>query len=702
MPAVSIIVPIYNVEDYLDECLSSIVNQTLNDIEIICVNDGSTDNSLEIIQKFASADDRVKVIDKKNAGYGAAMNDGISAAEGEYIGIVEPDDFVDTDMYESLYDIATKRENEYDLVKSAWREISDDDSYPIVKDPYKDLPQEKPINLSSHMDALTPHPSIWTGIYKTSLIRDNQIKFKEVPGAGWVDNPFFLETLFFAEKPAFTSRPFYNYRAGNEVAHSSLRDATIPFSRLLEMLDFLDSQEEREVFRKALLWRAFPYLRSTLNSPAYEKQADQANELIRRFFSRVPSEMIDDPIFNLEDRENFELFSKLELSVPESKNPRVTIVVPCKNCAGVINRCVDSLKSQTLQDMEVFFIDFGSSDYTPAKLYARTLDDGRMKVIRLVENTEGAAKRLGLDNASGEYVAFMQPDETADPGFASCIYSNAIESHADILFYNSNIYLEKSGKFKDDPSLNIDLFGSDAPSAPSGLKPFLSFTVMNTIGHNALFKTEFTRNNDLSFLDIPAFNDVSIFVLSFLLAKNVAIDDQCHLHRKQSLVSLESKEEKRFWKFLDQGLQGLKKSLDHHEVYLDHEREFKNFAAGYFAKSADALHSSRDLASFFETLKMEWLPKYELPIERAFYRNDEVFEFIERIYGESVEELLMDELQLEISKRKQALREKREAVKELKDIKKNFSSNASKNISNNKKAQKTSNSGKRRFGFLKK
>ena len=101
MPKVSIVVPVYNVEKYLDECIESIINQSLNDIEIICVNDGSTDSSLEILNNYAQKDKRIIVINKSNSGYGNTMNIGINAAKGEYIGIIESDDFADTKMFEN-------------------------------------------------------------------------------------------------------------------------------------------------------------------------------------------------------------------------------------------------------------------------------------------------------------------------------------------------------------------------------------------------------------------------------------------------------------------------------------------------------------------------------------------------------------------------------------------------------------------------
>ena len=108
MPKVSIIVPTYNVAEYLDQCMTSLINQTLKDIEIIAINDGSTDNSLEILKRYAEKDSRIKIIDKENGGYGIGMNIGLDNCTGDYVGILEPDDYVKTSMYGDLYELAEK------------------------------------------------------------------------------------------------------------------------------------------------------------------------------------------------------------------------------------------------------------------------------------------------------------------------------------------------------------------------------------------------------------------------------------------------------------------------------------------------------------------------------------------------------------------------------------------------------------------
>ena len=116
MVKVSIIVPVYNVEKYLKQCLDSILAQTLKEIEVICVDDGSADSSGEILDQYALQDGRVKVLHRENRGYGSAMNAGLDAAMGEYVGIVESDDCILPEMYQTLYE-ATDSEK-LDIVKS--------------------------------------------------------------------------------------------------------------------------------------------------------------------------------------------------------------------------------------------------------------------------------------------------------------------------------------------------------------------------------------------------------------------------------------------------------------------------------------------------------------------------------------------------------------------------------------------------------
>lgn len=216
MPKVSIIIPIYNVDQYLRECLDSVVHQTLQEIEIICVNDGSKDNSLMILEEYAAADSRIKVISKWNSGYGHTMNVGINAATGEYIGIVEPDDYVKLDMYETLYSLA-KREN-LDLIKADFYRFTG--SGESLKVEYNHLSNDsgyynKVLNAKDNIDVFRFIMNTWSGIYKREFLNRYHIRHNETPGASFQDNGFWFQTFCRAERMYFVNQPFYMNRRDN-------------------------------------------------------------------------------------------------------------------------------------------------------------------------------------------------------------------------------------------------------------------------------------------------------------------------------------------------------------------------------------------------------------------------------------------------------------------------------------------------------
>lgn len=113
MTKISAILPVYNVEQYIKDCLDSIINQTMDDIEIICVNDGSLDNSLQVLEEYAQKDARIKIISQENQGQGIARNNGLKIANGEYITFIDPDDWVDVDMFEKMYNSAKKFDSDF-------------------------------------------------------------------------------------------------------------------------------------------------------------------------------------------------------------------------------------------------------------------------------------------------------------------------------------------------------------------------------------------------------------------------------------------------------------------------------------------------------------------------------------------------------------------------------------------------------------
>ncbi len=243
MIKVSIIVPIYNVEKYLKTCIESILNQTLEEIEIICINDGSTDTSLDILNSFSEKDKRIRIINKLNSGYGATMNIGLSVARGEYIGIVEPDDYIKENMFEELYNFAEK--SSADIVKSDFYYYLGENNQARKTGKISCYIANKPTNIKEYPEILKIQPSIWSAIYKREFIEKYQIKFLETPGASYQDTSFAFKCLCLAERLYFTTNAYLYYRLDNENSSVNSHSKVFAICREFEEItDFLNSNIE--------------------------------------------------------------------------------------------------------------------------------------------------------------------------------------------------------------------------------------------------------------------------------------------------------------------------------------------------------------------------------------------------------------------------------------------------------------------------
>lgn len=218
-PKVSILVPIYNAQEYLQQCLDSIISQTLREIEIICINDGSTDNSLSIIKKYQRKDERINIIDKSNTGYGDSMNQGISSAKGEYIGIVESDDFISSSMFELLYNKA--KEHNAEIVKGNYYCYQGNNEIQVAEYLSK-LPYNTVLNEKERNELILCTPAIWCGIYKKEFLEKKKIKFLPTPGASYQDLGFSYKTVLSAEKVILIKDSVLYYRIDN--INSSVKD----------------------------------------------------------------------------------------------------------------------------------------------------------------------------------------------------------------------------------------------------------------------------------------------------------------------------------------------------------------------------------------------------------------------------------------------------------------------------------------------
>lgn len=202
---ISIIVPVYNVEKYLDQCISSILRQSYSNLELILINDGSTDNSEKICKKYEQLDQRVKYYSQKNAGAAAARNFGIEKAEGEFLGFVDSDDFIDRDMYQRMMECQQK--TKADIVKISNRDILDDGS--IIEKKESNITEILDKKAEIKKTLLKPgHFSLWRCLFSAKLFHNVQIP----QISNFEDIAISTTLLQKANKIAYINKMLYNYR----------------------------------------------------------------------------------------------------------------------------------------------------------------------------------------------------------------------------------------------------------------------------------------------------------------------------------------------------------------------------------------------------------------------------------------------------------------------------------------------------------
>lgn len=293
MVKVSVILPSLNVGEYIRETIKSVAAQTMQEIEIICVDAGSTDGTLEIINELATDDDRILLLKSDRKSYGYQMNIGIAAASGEYIGIVETDDYLEPDMYETLYGFA--KEYDADIVKSDFDVFTQDSEGRRLFVPYS-LKRNNRVEYGkvySGRDYISgevkPECYIWNAVYRRDYLAEKEILFNETPGASFQDFSFRYQTIYNAERIVATDRSFYHYRRDNAGASTynarteeyNLRETKFTIDKLSEQ-GIIGERCDNAIVSEFIEFAFLPYIEMRKwNEPSEgtEKAFDEYREL---------------------------------------------------------------------------------------------------------------------------------------------------------------------------------------------------------------------------------------------------------------------------------------------------------------------------------------------------------------------------------------------------------------------------------------
>lgn len=461
-PKVSVIIPVYNAEKYLRQCLDSVVNQTLREIEIICVDDGSTDGSLAILREYEAADSRVKVLTQKNQYAGVARNNGMAAAQGKYFAFWDADDFFELDTLQLEYEHCEKYHADICLCGA--------DKYDELAGRFDPAPWWlNTKNIESSTFSLETNPkdifqvtnmAPWTKLFSAHFIEKCHLQFQALPRAN--DVYFSMVALALAKRIVTLNRNLIHYRVGISTNLQSNNYASpLTFCKALsavknELKDKGVFDAAYESFRNTAL-SLFSYnLRKVKHN---QKAFDELRSAIRnRYLDEfhvatlrecdVQNKKDYTALLNyLNDRGEkcSTLYQLYEKSNPN--NPKVSIIIPVYNTECYLNDCLTSVCEQTFTDIEIICIDDKSTDNSLSILQSYAKKDSRVIVLAQAENThQGGARNAGLDIALGKYVWFIDADDYIDLDAVEILVKKMETlGDVDLLSFNCDAFTERDG-----------------------------------------------------------------------------------------------------------------------------------------------------------------------------------------------------------------------------------------------------------------
>lgn len=505
----SVIIPVYNVEDYLNECLDSVINQTLEDIEIICIDDGSTDNSPNILKEYQKKDSRIKIITKENGGQATARNLGIKEAQGEYIAFVDSDDFIEPTMFEKLYTKAKDNNLDIAMCKIATfdnqtEEIKDNVWYymlGVFRDFDKDIFNHKDTKEFTCHIAVTPYNKL----YKTTLLKENNILFPE--GLIFEDEKFFYDTYLRAKRVSIVDEFLYYYRINRKgstvdtIKDNDFSDI-VPISKLIrETFKETDNYEDYKI----LLSNRFIHLqlaRFTQTSQKYKEtffnllKSDLEEVLAdRTIYDNLESDvkLRVDKIINSESLNEFE---KLD------EDKVFSVVMACYNAENHLDETINSLLGQSFSfgsNIQLILVDDGSTDKT-AEICLKYQNQYPDNIIYLHQENQGqgAARNLGLKYVKGKYINFLDSDDKFSGNTFYSVYEFFEKHYDEIDFVSVPIFFFDKAvgqhplnyKFEEDKIIDLNK-NWDYPQLSSSSAFF-----KKELFDNYSFKTDFVNSED--------------------------------------------------------------------------------------------------------------------------------------------------------------------------------------------------------------
>lgn len=451
---ISVIVPVYNVEEYLHVCLNSILKQTYQNFEIICIDDASTDSSPEILEYFSQKDSRIKILKNDvNRGPGYSRNQGLDIANGKYISFLDGDDWFSFNAFEILIEKAEQDNLDLLMFKNIvyYNDIRD-----FGMEKYYDMEfmnkYENTIFNHWNLDktklfAMSNAP--WNKFYLKSFLDENNIRFTN-KNLIHEDKPFFIDVITSAKRVSLIDKYLHNRRRRpNSIT-------TLNNERLFDNIDimyilldiFFGNNDLYEYYKKELFSHIFSIM--------FKGKYDQIEEDLKdKFYVEVQNVCkvyikryglyydIKDNV--KKDILDFFKFDEIALEISNS-NPKVSVIVPVYNVEGYLKECLDSICNQTLIDTEIICVDDGSSDDSLNILKEYEKRDSRITIISQENKGLSGARNSGLKQAKGEYVYFLDSDDYIDLNALTELYEISNVNNLDMLLFKTCCFYDETNE----------------------------------------------------------------------------------------------------------------------------------------------------------------------------------------------------------------------------------------------------------------
>ena len=595
MVKISILMPIFNDEEYLRESIDSILKQSLKDIEVICVNDGSTDGSLEILNEFSKRYDFIKVFTKENEGSGIARNYALTKATGEFIAYLDSDDiFINEKALELMYDSAIM--NNALMVSANLLGIN-------IKG---ELVVNRNLERFSEEGIITPQEygipySFYKNIFDREFLLKHNINFPDLLRG---QDPVFLAEIFtLVDKIPTVPVDLYGFRypkTGSLLKINTFRKKYDYIKHFKETFDILDDA-------------GFSVMRKNYEVKLFE--------FINAYHNRYTKE-IKDIIYDI-FKDDEEILNSIKYIFI---NPKVSVIVPIHNASEFLDDSISSILKQSLKEIELLCVDMASEDDSLDILQDFYQKDSRVRIINQENMDFAAARNRALDDACGDYIYLFGFDEYMARNILKIFYTNAVENDSDLVVSKIVIKDEEEMDYSYHSFDLENVFGDvDFDNFTFDYKDAKSYVLNSSfVPCNRLYKKEFLDNYDeLRFFTDVAYEDIQFNVNSMLKASRISfVPKFFYRYSQNSNPNDDSSKYNRIFEICDV-VERLLREENHFDEFTEEFKLFKITQINKYLMSANS-------EEYFQRAKKEYsdidLCKNHSMMQELLKRYDNVLE----------------------------------------------------------------------------